>query len=89
MDSKEVNIKEIGYMLLQDKYLKVILGKDNYTTKEVMLKSYKLFPKNWSFADLDMKNRLITKAIKEKRSLVEIYNREMNPDNLPPKLDVK
>ncbi|MBR2678528.1 MAG: hypothetical protein IKE63_03840 [Bacilli bacterium] len=84
-----MDTKEIVYLLLQDKYLKIILGKDKYTEDEVMAQSHMLFPMDWSYVDYDLKNKLISKAIKEKRNLREIYEREMNPDELPPRLDTK
>ena len=81
--------KEAAYLLLQNQYLKQILDKDEYTEEEVIEYSNKLFPNEWFLIDVEKRIQLISKAIKEKRDLNEIYERETNTDLLPPKLDTK
>lgn len=84
-----MDAKEIAYLLLQDKYLRMILGKDNYTEDEVFAQIHKLFPMDWSLLGVDLKIKLIAKAIKEKKNLREIFDRESNENMLPPRLDSK
>ena len=81
--------EDIAYLLLQNKYLKQKLGKDNYTEAEVIANSNKIFPMDWFSIDAKTRIKIISKAIKEKRDLNEIYERETNEDLLPPKLGEK
>lgn len=78
--------KEVAYLILQDKYIKIILNKDDYTAEEVTANSHKLFPFDWSFVDIEDKIRYITEAIKEKKNLIEVYERETNENINYPKL---
>ncbi len=68
----DMEAKEIAYLLLQHKYLCMILGKEDYTEEEALAQSHKVFPTNWYFTDTDRKIKLIARAIKEKRNLREI-----------------
>lgn len=77
---------EVAYLLLQNRYLKMILEKDNYSEEEVLKMHHKLFPTDWTYIDFDLRNKLIAKAIKEKKNLIEVYEREMNEDINSPKL---
>ena len=68
--------REIVYLMLQDKYIKMILNKNNYTSEEVGANSHNLFPLDWSFVDIENKIKYITEAIEEKKNLIYVYNQK-------------
>ena len=45
--------KEIVYLILQDKYLRLAFNKEDYTEEEVILNSSKIFPTDWSYLNID------------------------------------
>ncbi|MBQ3297630.1 MAG: hypothetical protein IJG97_02360 [Bacilli bacterium] len=81
--------EEIAYLILQDMYLKQKLGKDEYTEEEILFGNQKYFPDEWFFNSVEVRLNIISKAIKENRDLVEVYERETNVDMLPPRLGDK
>ena len=81
--------EEIAYLILQDMYLKQKLGKDDYTEEEILFGNQKYFPDEWFFNSVEVRLNIISKAIKENRDLVEVYERETNVDMLPPRLGDK
>ena len=81
--------EEIAYLILQDMYLKQKLGKDEYTEEEILFGNQKYFPDEWFFNSAEVRLNIISKAIKENRDLVEVYERETNVDMLPPRLGDK
>ena len=81
--------EEIAYLILQDMYLKQKLGKDEYTEEEILFGNKKYFPDEWFFNSVEVRLNIISKAIKENRDLVEVYERETNVDMLPPRLGDK
>lgn len=63
--------KEIAYLILQSKYLKM-LGYDNSSEEEILKNSLKLFPSDWFNYDIDKKIELIAKAINNNVNLNSI-----------------
>ena len=81
--------KALYITILQDMYLKQKLGKDEYTEEEILFGNQKYFPDEWFFNSVEVRLNIISKAIKENRDLVEVYERETNVDMLPPRLGDK
>ena len=66
--------KEIVYLILQDKYLRMFLNKEDYTEEEAIANSSKLFPTDWSFINIDDNIKYINEAISKGKNLKEVYD---------------
>lgn len=73
-----MDTKELAYLILQGEYVKMILGKDDYTEAEVMAQTNYLFPDGWTLLDSERRLELVGKAIEEKKNLREIFDREID-----------
>lgn len=78
--------KEVVYLLLKKQYLKSQLKKGDFTVEEIVDNDFDLFPIDWELLDLEHKIEMIAKAIKENKSLTEIYEKELEEDQYPQKL---
>lgn len=67
--------KEIVYLILQDKYLKM-LGYENYSEDQMIAENLDVFPIDWFLIDFDKRIKLISEAIKKGKKLNEFADLE-------------
>ena len=78
--------KEIVYLILQDKYLRLAFNKEDYTEEEVILNSSSIFFNDWSYLNIDDKIKYINEAISKKENLKSMFDFSDEKESSIPKL---